>query len=83
MGDGQTDILVQVEELDDAPVDVLFLQKRRQHFKLTCSGCEDHIGIAFCLDGCADLFSTDLCSSFAEFVIVIGNLYKHFQPFRV
>ena len=77
MVDVQTDILIEVEELDDAPVNILFFEKSRQHFKLAGTGGENHVGIAFGGNGSADLFCAKFGSVLAKLILVIVDFYIH------
>jgi len=56
---GQTDVLVEVEEIDLAPVDVFLILEAAEHFKLAGSGGDDDVGSSLLGEGFADV----LCSA--------------------
>ncbi len=78
MVDVQTDIFVEVEELDDAPVDIFFFEEGGEHFKLAGSGGEDHVGVTLGGDGGTNFFGAEFGSVFAKLILVVVDFYIHF-----
>ena len=77
----QTDVLIQMEKVDLAPVDVLFFRQGGQHFELAGASCDDYIGMAVFRDCLADVSGAFRSRRLTERVFVVKNFDFHFSPF--
>ena len=61
----KSDVLVQMEERDLAPVDPRFRGERAEHVELACAGGDDDIGKAVLFDGRADFSGAKFSRGFS------------------
>ena len=79
MGDGKSDILVEMEHGYFAPVDPRFLQQSGKHFELTRSGGQDHAAFALLRNGLTDLPGSEFRGFRAAFLFVPADHEIHFS----
>src|SRR5579871_628434 len=79
--DRQTNIFIQVKDLDLAPIDLRFARKMVEKYYLRCSGCGHYAGASLLMNRLANRFCRVARSGLAERLLVVEYLDLHLRSY--